>query len=251
MNNISLKTKEQIEIMARGGKILAKILNEVRLEAKVGTKLSDLELKARDLIKKNNAKPAFLGHNRYPAALCASPNDMIVHGIPGEYILQNGDILSLDLGIQYEGLFTDMAITIGIGEIDEEKARLIRVAKKALKRAIKKMRPGNTIGDIGNTIERYVSKRGLYVIKELCGHGIGKELHEDPEILNYGSRGTGPVLKEGMVLCVEPMVSAGTEHIKLGKDGFTYYTMDNSLVAHFEHTIAITKNGSRVLTEIE
>lgn len=251
MSNIPLKTREQIETMARGGKILAKILNELKLEVKPGLKLADLELKARDLIKKNNAKPAFLGHNGYPAVLCASPNDMIVHGVPGSYILKNGDIISLDLGIQYEGLFTDMAITVGVGEIDEEKTRLIRTTKKALKRGIKKMRPGNTIGDIGNTIERYVVKRGFYVIKELCGHGIGKQLHEDPEILNYGSRGTGPVLKEGMVLCIEPMVSMGTEKIKLGGDGFGYFTMDNSLVAHFEHTIAITKNGCRVLTEIE
>ncbi len=251
MNHIPLKTKEQIETMARGGKILAKILNEVKLEAKPGTKLADLEVKAKELIKKNNAKPAFLGQDGYPAVLCTCPNDMIVHGVPGEYILQNGDILSLDLGIQYEGLFTDMAVTVGVGEIDEEKTRLIRVTKKALKRAIKKMRPGNTIGDIGNTIERYVKKRGMYVIKELCGHGIGKDLHEEPDILNYGSRGTGPVLKEGMVLCVEPMVSLGTEHIKLGKDGTAYFTLDGSLVAHFEHTIAITKNGCRVLTELE
>jgi methionyl aminopeptidase len=251
MRNIPIKNKDEIEIMARAGKILAQILNEVKKEVKPGVRLVDLELKTRDLIKKNNVRPAFLGYDGYPAVLCASPNDMIVHGIPNDYILKNGDILSLDLGIQYQGYYSDMAITVGVGEIDEEKNRLIRVTNKALKRAIKKMRPGNTMGDIGNTIQRYVQKRGFFVIKDLCGHGIGKELHEQPDILNFGSRGTGPVLEEGMVLCIEPMVSMGTEKIKEGKDGYAYLTQDGSLVAHFEHTIAITKDGSRVLTEIE
>jgi methionyl aminopeptidase len=251
MKTIPIKSKEEIDIMARAGKILAQILNELKNEVKPGLKLADLELKARDLIKKNNVKPAFLGHQGYPAVLCASPNDMVVHGVPGEYILKNGDILSLDLGIQYQGYYSDMAVTIGVGEIGEEKNRLIRTTHKALKRAIKKMRPGNTIGGIGNTVQRYVRKRGFFIIKDLCGHGIGKDLHEEPEILNYGSRGAGQVLQEGMVLCVEPMVSMGTEKIKPGKDGFAYLTLDGSMVAHFEHTILITKDGSRVLTELE
>ena len=245
-----LKTKEEIEIMARAGKILAKILDELKKEVKPGIRTKDLEIKARELMREYKVKPAFLGYEGYPASICTSVNDIIVHGIPSEYQLKEGDILSLDLGIKYKGYYADMAVTLPVGKISEEAQRLIRVTKKALKRAIKKARPGNTIGDIGNTIQRYVEKRGFYVIKELCGHGIGRELHEEPQILNYGKRHTGAKLKEGMVFCIEPMVAMGGGRIKKAPDGFGYATADGSLSAHFEHMIAITKNGRKVLTEI-
>jgi methionyl aminopeptidase len=187
----------------------------------------------------------------FPACLCTSINEEIVHVAPSERILKKGDILSLDLGVFYKGFNTDMAITIPVGEISPEGRRLIRTTKKALKRGIKKIRPGNTIGDIGNTIQRYVESQGFNVVRELCGHGVGKEVHEEPQILNYGKRKSGPEIKEGMVLCLEPMVTVGDWHLKKTKDGFGYETVDGSLTAHFEHTIAVTKNGTEVLTNLE
>jgi methionyl aminopeptidase len=246
---IPIKTQKEIEIMARAGKILAKILDKLKKEVKPGITTKHLNKKAADLIKFYGVRPAFLGYDGFPAILCTSINEVIVHGVPSDYKLKKGDIISLDLGIQYEGYYADMAITIPVEEISEETARLIRVTKKALKRAIKKARPGNTIGDIGNTIQRYVEKRGLNVIKELCGHGIGKELHEEPQILNYGKRKSGPKLLPGMVLCIEPMVAIGDSRIKKAKDGFGLQTKDGSPSAHFEHMVLITKRARLVLTE--
>ncbi|MCD5396538.1 MAG: type I methionyl aminopeptidase [Candidatus Pacebacteria bacterium] len=249
-NKIVLKTQKEIEIMVQGGRILARIMGELKKEVSPGIRTKDLEKKARELIKKYKAEPAFLGYDNYPAVLCTSVNDVIVHGVPSEYQLKEGDILSLDLGIKYKGYYADMAVTVPVGKVPPEVLRLIKVTKKALKRAIKKTRSGNTIGDIGNTIQRYVEKRGFSVIKELCGHGIGKELHEEPQILNYGKRKTGPKLIPGMVFCIEPMVSMGSERIKKSEDGFGYRTLDGSLSAHFEHIVAVTKYGRKVLTLI-
>ncbi len=250
MLEIPIKTAYEIEIMARAGKILAKILDELKKEVKIGVATEELEKKARELTKKYNVKPAFLGYEGYPAALCISVNDVIVHGLPSRYQIKDGDIVSLDFGIKYQGYCSDMAVTVPVGNVTEEARRLIRITKKALKRAIKKTRPGNTIGDIGNTIQRYVEKRGFFVIKDLCGHGIGKELHQEPQILNYGKRKTGPELVPGMVFCIEPMVSMGTEKIKRAPDGFGYATADGSLSAHFEHMVLVTKSGRKVLTEL-
>ncbi len=250
MSKIPIKTTHEIEIMARAGKILAKILDELQKEVRVGIATEELEKRARELIKKYNVKPAFLGYEGYPAVLCVSVNDVIVHGLPSKYQIKDGDIVSLDFGIKYQGYFADMAVTIPVGNVTEEAKRLIRITKKALKRAIKKTRPGNTIGDIGNTIQRYVEKRGFFVVKELCGHGIGRELHEEPQVLNYGRRHTGAKLVPGMVFCIEPMVSMGTERIKKAPDGFGYATADGSLSAHFEHMVLVTKSGRKVLTEL-
>jgi len=180
--------------------------------------------------------------------LCTSVNEEIVHVPPSNRVLKEGDVLKLDLGIFYKGFHTDMAITVPVGKVSFEAQRLIRATKKALKLAIKKVKPGNTFGDIGNTIQRYVESQGFNVVRELCGHGIGRELHEEPKILNYGKRKSGEKIKEGMVFCIEPMVTAGDWHLKRTKDGFGYQTVDGSLTAHFEHTIAVTKNGCRVLT---
>lgn len=221
-------------------------MTEIALAVKPGIKTQDLEDLARDLIKRHNVKSSFLNYKSYPAALCTSVNDEVVHIAPSNRILKDGDILSLDIGVSYQGWHTDMAITIPVGEIIPETKRLIKVTKKALKRGIKKARAGNTIGDIGNTIERYVKSQGFNIIKDLCGHGIGKTVHEKPDILNYGKRGKGEKLREGQMICIEPMVSMGSHEVI--RDGYGYKTKDGSLSAHFEHTILITKNKAKILT---
>lgn len=246
---ITIKTSEEITIMAEGGRVLAGIMQKISEMAQPGITTKELDKVAEDLVLRCGAKPSFKGYKGFPATLCVCINEEIVHALPSDRTLKEGDIISLDLGIFYKGFHTDMAQTLPVGELGPEILRLIRVTKKALKRAIKKVRPGNTIGDISNTIQRYVESQGLNVIQELCGHGIGKELHEEPEILNYGKRHKGEKLKEGMTLCLEPMVALGKGDIKKLKDGFGFQTKDNSLSAHFEHTVAVTKNGCRVLTE--
>ena len=236
--------------MAEGGKILAGIMKELEKKVKPGITTEDLNRLAENLILKSGGKCSFKGYEDYPACLCTSINEEIVHSVPSARQLKDGDIISLDLGIFYQGFHTDMAITVPVGKILPETQRLIRVTKKALKRGIKKTRPGNTIGDIGNTIQRYVEGQGFNVVRELCGHGIGKEIHEDPKILNYGKRHSGLEIKEGMVLCLEPMVTVGDWKLKKSADGFGYQTQDDSLSCHFEHTMVVTKNGAKILTMI-
>lgn len=246
---IIINSQKEQKILLEGGKILARIMEELKKEVRPGIRTIKLEKRARELIKKYKVKPAFLGYEGYPAVLCTSVNEVIVHGLPSDYQLKEGDILSLDLGIKYKGYYADMAITLWVGKVSPLAQRLIKVTKKALKRAIKKTRPGNTVGDIGNTIQRYVEKRGFFVIRDLCGHGIGKKLHQEPQILNYGKRHTGMKLIPGMVFCIEPMVAVGTSKIQKTEDGFGYKTADNSLSAHFEHMVMVTKEGRKVLTE--
>jgi methionyl aminopeptidase len=175
-------------------------------------------------------------------------NEDIVHGLPSKYVLKEGDVLKLDLGVLYKGFNTDSAITVEVGKVSFEAKRLINATKKSLRLGIKKAKPGSTTGDIGNTIQRFLEDQGFGVVRDLCGHGIGKEVHEDPRVPNYGKRGEGVELVEGMVICIEPMVTLGSYDIKKSKDGYGYASKDNSLSAHFEHTIAITKTGPRVLT---
>jgi len=246
---ISIKSSKEIATMKKGGKILSDILKVLVDNAKPGVKTEDLEKKARKFISERRAKPSFLNFEGFPAVLCTSINEQIVHGVPSERILKDGDILSLDLGIFFEGFHSDMAVTISIGEVLPETKRLLRITKKALKLAIKKSRAGNTFGDVGNTIQRYVESQGLGVVRDLCGHGIGRELHEDPQILNFGKRHKGEKIKEGMVFCIEPMVTMGTWKIKKSKDGFGYETKDGSLSCHFEHEVAVTEKGPIILTE--
>jgi len=247
---VSIKTLEEIQIMAEGGKILAGIMKELEKKVKPGITTEDLNRLAENLILKSGGKCSFKGYEDYPACLCTSINEEIVHSVPSARQLKDGDIISLDLGIFYQGFHTDMAITVPVGKISPETQRLIRATKKALKRGIKKTRPGNTIGDIGNTIQRYVEGQGFNVVRELCGHGIGKEIHEDPKILDYGKRHSGLEIKEGMVLCLEPMVTVGDWKLKKSADGFGYQTQDGSLSCHFEHTMVVTKNGAKILTMI-
>ena len=247
---ITIKTKEEIAIMREGGRILAKITKDLEKMVKPGISTQELNRAAQALVLKSGGKCSFLGFNGYPACLCTSVNEEIVHAIPSGRILKEGDIVSLDLGMLYKGFHTDIAVTVPCGKVSPEINRLIRVTKKALKRGIKKVGPYNTFGDISNTIQRYIEDQGFSVVKDLCGHGIGRNLHEDPEILNYGTRHSGPEIKPGMVFCLEPMVAAGKGEIKKSKDGSAYETADGSLSAHFEHTMVATKNGAKVLTVI-
>jgi len=246
---IKIKTNKEIQIMKEGGRILAEIIEELKKKVIPGITTKELNRASEALILKYKAEPAFKGYEGFPSALCASVNNVVVHGVPSEYELKEGDILSLDLGIKYKGFFADMALTVPIGEVEPEILRLIRVTKKALKLGIKKAKPGNTFGDIGNTIQRYVESQGFGIIRDLCGHGIGRELHEDPKVLNYGKRHKGEKILPGMVFCIEPMVSVGSWQIKKSSDGFGYETEDGSLSAHFEHTIAIREEGAEILTK--
>jgi len=247
---ITIKTKQEIQIMKEGGKILAKIMEQLKEKVRPGIKTSELDRLAESLVLKYG-KCSFKGYNNFPACLCTSINEEVVHSAPSNRKLKEGDIISLDIGIFYKGYHTDMAITLPVGKIEPEVSRLIKVTKKALKRALKKVRPGNTFGDIGNSIQRYVEGQGFSVIRELCGHGIGKELHEEPRVLNYGKRRTGPKIKEGMVFCIEPMVSVGDWKLKKTQNKIGYKTTDSSLSAHFEHTVLVAKNGCQILTSLE
>lgn len=245
---ITIKTDKEIEIMAEGGKILADVLAKVVEMAKPGIATIELDRAAEALILAQGAKPAFKGYEKFPYSLCVSVNEIIVHGLPSNYKLKDGDIVGLDLGVLWKGYNTDMAVTVPVGEISFEGKRLLQVAKKSLKRGIKEAKAGNTIGDIGSVVQKYVKEQGYGLVRDLCGHGIGKKVHEDPKIPNYGKKGKGVELKEGMVICIEPMITMGDWRIKKSDDGYGLASRDGSLTAHFEHTIVIAKNGPRVLT---
>lgn len=245
-----IKSPEEIKIMSEGGKILATVLKQIEKMAVAGVTTLELDRAAEALILQHGAKPAFKGYEGFPFSLCTSVNNDIVHGYPSNYRLKDGDIVGLDLGVLWKGYNTDSAVTVTVGEVSFEARRLVQVTKKALRLGLKKARAGVTIGDVGNTIQRFVEDQGFGVVRDLCGHGIGKEVHEDPQVPNYGERHRGPVLKEGMVICIEPMVTEGSHMIKRSKDGYGFATKDGKLAAHFEHTLVITHDGCKVLTEI-
>lgn len=256
-----LKSLHEINLIREGGKILTRVLQKVARAAESGLTTNDLNKLARELIFSYGAKPAFEGYKEgykpkeshgipYPAALCTSVNDEIVHAIPGKRILQEGDIIGLDLGIVYKGFFTDMAVTVGIGKIDSKAEQLLKITKKSLEIGIRQVAPGNYIGDIGSAIQEYVESHGFSVVRQLVGHGVGRAVHEEPQIPNYGKPKTGGILQPGMVLAIEPMVTIGNYQIKSSSDGFGFKTIDGSLSAHFEHTVAVTKEGYEVITNI-
>lgn len=246
-----IKNKKQIEKMRESGRVAASILGELKKTAKPGVTTKELDILAEKLIKEHGAKPAFKGYDGFPGVVCTSVNDIVVHGVPSHEPLKDGDILGLDFGVILSGWYSDTAITIPVGEISHEARRLIQVTKKALRLGIKKAKPGNTTGDIGNTIERYVEDEGYKIVKSLVGHGIGKKLHEDPQVPNWGKRRTGVVLEEGMVIAIEPMVIAGeSEIVELAKDKFSFKSKNQALTAHFEHTVAILEDGPSILTQI-
>jgi len=243
-----IKSQKEIEAMREGGKMLAEVLGEIAKMAKIGVTTLELDRAAEALILAYGAKPAFKGYEGFPYSLCASVNDVVVHGFPSNYRLQNGDIVGLDLGVLWKGYNTDMAVTVAVGEISFEAQRLLQVTKRALRLGIKKARHGITTGDLGNTIGRYIEDQGYGVVRNLCGHGIGKEVHEDPQVPNYGQRHKGVKLQEGMVICIEPMVTVGDYNLKKAKDGYGFATKDGKLAAHFEHTVVITKDGCKIIT---
>lgn len=247
----NIKTKDEIETMKEGGKMLYMILQKLKEEVRPGITTGHLEELARELVSFYGAKSSFFGYDGYPAFLCASVNEEIVHGVPSTRVLADGDILKLDMGILHKGFHTDSALTVIVGEDgDEKKKKLLRVTREALDVGISTAKAGNTIGDIGSAIQKFVRDNGFEVIQDLVGHGIGRELHEWPQVPNFGRPGEGEMLEEGMVIAIEPMVVTGNKRTKVGKDGFVFMTADKGLAAHFEHTVAITEDRARILTII-
>ncbi|HLD26050.1 MAG TPA: type I methionyl aminopeptidase [Candidatus Andersenbacteria bacterium] len=250
---IRLKSAQEIERLAVGGGKLATILDELVLAAQVGVTPRELDALARERIAAHGAVPAFLnyapdGRNPFPAALCVSVNDTVVHGLPDDMPLREGDVVGLDLGIVYDGLYLDSARTVGVGAVSDEAAHLMRVTRQALQLGINQARVGNTTGDIGAAVQQYVENEGLNVVTALVGHGVGFAVHEEPKVPNYGEPGEGEELVEGLVIAIEPMVTIGKATVKTGPDGWGIMTKTGKLSAHEEHTVAITAAGPRVLT---
>ena len=246
---ITTKNPKEIQKMRDGGKILAGVLDELEQMVKPGLDLLDLEKKAAKLITEKGAKPSFKGYQGYPSILCLSVNEQVVHCIPRKRIVKEGDLVSIDCGVKYLGLFTDSARTVPAGNVSPEAQKLLNVTQEALKAGIKQVKDGNTVGDVGRAIQDVVEKQGLSVVKSLVGHGVGYAVHEDPRIPNYGEPKTGVVLREGMMICLEPMVNLGASEVDFSDDGWTVTTSDKSLSAHFEHTILVTKTGAEIITK--
>lgn len=253
---IIIKTEREIALMREGGKKLAKITKEIVKKIKPGVTTEELENLANELIAKEGGQPSFKGYQNkqtadpYDAALCVSLNNEVVHRSPlPSRVIQSGDLVSIDVGMEYQGYHTDMAVSVGVGKISPEAKKLIRITQAALNAAIKEIKPGQTLGDIGYAIQNFVERNGFSVVKQLAGHGVGKAVHEDPQILNYGRPGGGIELKKGMTLAIEPMVNVGRSEVLTLADGWTVVTADGRLSAHFEHTVAVTKNGCEILTK--
>ncbi len=253
---IIIKTESEIKRLRRGGPVLARILKQVAEAVTPGVTTEFLDQLTMTLIKKEGVKPAFLGYKPdgadrpYPNALITSVNDEVVHGIPGKRVLKNGDIISLDLGINFEGVYLDHAVTVAVGEITARDKALIATAQEALQAGIDAIQmPGGTVGDIGYAIESAIDMRKFGIVRTLSGHGVGRAIHEDPYIPNYGKPGRGEKLKPGMVIAIEPMITRGSEEVILLDDGYTLITEDHSRAAHFEHTVLITETGAEILTK--
>jgi len=246
---IILKSKREIEIMREGGSILYNILSDLLKEVKEGVESSYLNILAEELMENYNAKPAFKGYRGYPYSICVSINDEVIHGFPiKEKVFKEGDVVSIDIGIIYKGYYTDMAYSVPVGEVDDEKRKLLETGEKILFQGISEATIGNRIGNISNTIEINALKNGYSVVKEFIGHGVGKKLHEEPEVPNFGSKDNGPILKEGMVIAIEPMICMGKGDVYVANDGWTVKTKDGNISVHFEHTVVITNNGPSILT---
>lgn len=245
---ITIKSDREIELMKRAGNIVYQTHKYLKPFLKEGITTKKLDELAEEFIRKQDAIPSFKGYGGFPGSICTSINNEVVHGIPGDRKLKNGDIISIDIGACYKGFHGDSAWTYPVGEIDDNKKYLLEHTEKSLFIGLEQVKPGNRIGDIGAAIEEYANNHNLGVVKELVGHGIGTSLHEEPEIPNYGRRGTGPVLKEGMTIAIEPMLNFGTSNIYILDDGWTIETEDKEASAHFEHTIAVTKDGYKILT---
>jgi methionyl aminopeptidase len=245
---ITRKTPEQLDKMAASGEVLVRCLRMLAAKARPGVTTKELDLAAERFIRSQDAEPAFKGYRGFPASICTSPNSLVVHGIPDSYECKRGDVLAIDVGVVKDGWVSDAAITLPIGEIDPEARKLLDVTKEALHAGSEQMRPGNHLGDVSAAIQRRVEIEGLSIIRTLVGHGIGREMHEEPQVPNFGEPGKGPLLEEGTVLAIEPMVNAGGPLVRMGDDGWSVYSQDGSLAAHFEFTVAVTADGPRILT---
>ena len=248
---VILKSPREIEKMRKSNALVAAILEELGKKIRPGVRTIELDRLSEAMALKKGARPAFKGYRGYPYSLCTSVNSEVVHGMPSERELQEGDIVSLDFGILRDGYYGDAAVTVPVGEISPEARRLLRVTEEALYRGISAARAGNRIGDISAAIQGHVEAAGFSVVRDLVGHGIGKSLHEDPQVPNYGSSGRGIELKPGMVFAIEPMVNEGTYRVDVLRDGWTVVTADGKLSAHFEHSVAITENGPVILSRID
>jgi methionyl aminopeptidase len=247
---VVLKSQQEIEKMRRAGQVVREVLELVRAQVKPGATTYDLEKAAEARLKELGVKAAFKGYHGYPCVLCTSVNSEVVHGIPSpKRVLQEGDIVSVDFGVVVDGYYGDAAITVPVGKIDENKARLLKVTEASLKAGIAAVKPGNTLGDVGAAVQSVVEGEGFSVVRDFVGHGIGAQMHEDPQVPNYGRAGQGMKLRAGMVIAIEPMVNAGKPDVMVLDDGWTAVAKDGSMSAHFEQTVAVTDTGARILTE--
>jgi methionyl aminopeptidase len=247
---IVCKSPAEIEKMRASAALVAEVLAELAAMVKPGVSTHDLDVAAERMVRDAGAEPAFKGYRGYPCTLCASVNEQVIHGIPSKHPMAEGDIVSLDMGVKLNGYFGDSAVTVPVGRVSPQAETLLRVTQEALEKGIAQVRLGGRVSDIGHAIQTHVEAHGFSVVREFVGHGIGTSLHEDPQIANYGNPGSGPRLAEGMTLAIEPMVNVGRQQVKMLSDGWTAVTKDGSLSAHFEHTVAVTKNGPLVLTRV-
>jgi methionyl aminopeptidase len=248
---VILKLPDEIEKLRVSNRIVAEILAELRQKVKAGVTTSELDRLAEELTRKNRVTPAFKGYRGYPFALCTSVNEEVVHGMPSDRPLVSGDILSMDFGVIYKGYYGDAAITVPVGTVSETSVRLLKATEEGLARGIEQARADNRLGDVSAAVQKRVEADGFSVVRDFVGHGIGRNMHEDPQIPNYGREGRGIQLRPGMVLAIEPMVNAGGYPVRILRDGWTVVTEDGSLSAHFEHSVAITENGPEILSRIQ
>jgi methionyl aminopeptidase len=242
------KSEQEIEAMARAGRVVADTLALLGESLRPGVTTRELDEIAEDYIRGQRGAPTFKGYHGFPASICTSPNSMVVHGIPGDYRIDDGDLLSVDVGVTLDGFVADSAYTFSVGSISDETQRLLDVGQAALEAGISEARPGNHVGDISAAVQRTVEEAGFSVVKSLVGHGIGRSMHEEPQIPNWGEPGRGPLLASGMTLAIEPMINAGSADVFVAEDRWSISTDDGSLSAHFEHTVAVTDGGPRILT---
>jgi methionyl aminopeptidase len=242
------KSPAEIEQMAASGAILVKTMDLLAGKIRPGVTTGELDKAAERFIRSQGAVPSFKGYRGFPGSICASPNTMVVHGIPGRYKLQRGDVLSVDIGVTKDGWVADAARTFAVGDVSPVAAHLLEVTEASLFKAVEQARPGNRLGDVSHAVQEHVEGNGLSIVRSLVGHGVGRDMHEDPQIPNYGPAGKGVPLEEGMVLAIEPMVTAGRHTVRMGDDGWAIYSQDGSLAAHFEFTVAVTAAGPRILT---
>lgn len=245
---VKIKTPAEIDKMREANRMVAKVLESIAGEVAPGVTTAALDKMAEDMCQEFGVKPAFKGYGGFPYAICASVNDQVVHGFPNGTPLKEGDILSVDFGVIYDGFYGDSAVTVPVGRVSEEATRLMEATKASLEAGIEMMRPGNRLGDVSHAVQKVAEAAGFSVVRQFVGHGIGRALHEEPQLPNYGSPGRGLQLKAGMVIAIEPMINAGGYEVRVLEDGWTAVTVDGKLSAHFEHSVAITQNGPRVLS---